>query len=69
MLYEVITTFCERLAEDAVVSRKMGLILAAGRTPYQHYMIWRSPSQGVCITIDGDLQSTGLDRATRNNFV
>ena len=57
-------TFCERIADDAVVSRKMGTILAGGKTPYQSYTIWESPSQGVCITIDGDLQSTGLDRAT-----
>lgn len=57
-------TFCEKVADDAVVSRKVGRILAAGETPYQRYAIWESPSQGVCITIDGDLQSTGLDRVT-----
>jgi spermidine synthase len=57
-------TFCEKVAADAVVTRKVERILAAGETPYQRYAIWESPSQGVCITIDGDLQSTGLDRAT-----
>lgn len=56
--------FSEKVADDSVVTRKIGRILASGRTPYQGYTIWRSPAQGVCITIDGDLQSTGLDRPT-----
>lgn len=57
-------TFCEQVADDSVVTRKMGKILASGQTPYQRYAIWESPCQGVCVTIDGDLQSTDLDRAT-----
>lgn len=56
--------FSERIADDSVVTRRMGEILATGQTRYQDYTIWRSPAQGVCITIDGDLQSTGLDRPT-----
>jgi spermidine synthase len=56
--------FREKVAGDSVVNRNIETILADGRTPYQHYTIWKSPSQGVCITIDGDLQSTELDRAT-----
>lgn len=57
-------TFCEQVADDSVVTRKMGRIIASGQTRYQRYAIWESPSQGVCVTIDGDLQSTDLDRAT-----
>jgi spermidine synthase len=36
-------------------------VLAVGRTPWQHYLFFRSKVHGVCIALDGDLQSCEAD--------
>ena len=43
------------------VSRKVERIIAGGRTDYQEYLIFQSAVHGVCISIDGDIQSCESD--------
>ncbi|PWG63218.1 methyltransferase domain-containing protein [Spiribacter halobius] len=38
-------------------------VLASGRSPYQEYLFFRSPVHGVCVALDGDLQSCEADEA------
>ncbi|MDD9938384.1 MAG: methyltransferase domain-containing protein [Myxococcales bacterium] len=49
-------------AHDAIV-RGMGEVLAQGRTAFQEYLFFRSPEAGVCIVLDGDIQSCESDEA------
>ncbi len=36
-------------------------VLAVGRTAWQHYLFFKSRAHGVCIALDGDLQSCEAD--------
>ncbi len=36
-------------------------VLAVGRTEWQHYLFFRSRAHGICIALDGDLQSCSAD--------
>lgn len=45
------------------VLRDIESVLASGRTAYQSYLFFRSPSQGVCVALDGDIQSCAADEA------
>lgn len=45
------------------VLRDIDSILASGRTAFQSYLFFRSPSQGVCVVLDGDIQSCAADEA------
>lgn len=56
--------FRERLTSADWAERTVEKTLARGRTRFQSYHFWRSPTFGVCITLDGDLQSTQADLST-----
>lgn len=45
------------------VLRDIEAVLASGRTAFQSYLFFRSPSQGVCVALDGDIQSCEADEA------
>lgn len=45
------------------VLRDVETVLASGRTAFQSYLFFRSPSQGVCVVLDGDIQSCAADEA------
>jgi spermidine synthase len=53
--------FREKLTEADWAERAIEGTLARGQTRFQSYHFWRSPTFGVCITLDGDLQSTEAD--------
>jgi len=36
-------------------------VIASGRSAFQEYLIFRSPVHGVCVALDGDLQSCEAD--------
>ncbi|MCS4503300.1 methyltransferase domain-containing protein [Arhodomonas aquaeolei] len=38
-------------------------VIAAGRTTFQSYLFFRSPVHGVCVALDGDIQSCEADEA------
>lgn len=38
-------------------------VLARGRTAYQEYLFFRSPAHGICVALDGDIQSCASDEA------
>ncbi len=43
------------------VLRPVAEVLARGRTDYQEYLFFRSPAHGICVVLDGDLQSCESD--------
>ncbi|HET8702071.1 MAG TPA: methyltransferase domain-containing protein [Nitrococcus sp.] len=43
------------------VTRPIAEVLAQGRTEYQKYLFFRSPAHGVCVVLDGDVQSCESD--------
>ncbi len=43
------------------VTREIESIIAKGKTPFQEYLFFNSKTNGVCIAIDGDIQSTQID--------
>ncbi len=47
---------------DAVIYR-IDRILAEGKTPWQHYLFFENEADGICIAIDGDIQSCQRDEA------
>ena len=47
---------------DGVV-RDVKKILAQGKTPYQEYLFFESVQNGICIAIEGDIQSCEADEA------
>jgi spermidine synthase len=49
-------------ASDSVVYR-VDRIIAQGKTPYQSYLFFENEANGVCIAIDGDIQSCQNDEA------
>ncbi|WP_457597660.1 spermine/spermidine synthase domain-containing protein [Hydrogenimonas sp.] len=49
-------------AADAVVYR-VDRIVAEGKTPYQNYLFFENEAHGLCIAIDGDIQSCQKDEA------
>jgi len=49
-------------ASDSV-TREIETVMAQGQTDYQSYMFLHSPVNGVCIALDGDIQSCAADEA------
>ena len=47
---------------DAVV-RDIEEVLAQGKTRFQSYLFFKSSVSGVCIALDGDIQSTEIDES------
>jgi spermidine synthase len=47
-------------ANDRVYHEIEG-VLAVGKTSWQHYLFFRSKVHGVCVALDGDLQSCAAD--------
>lgn len=45
------------------VTRPIVEVLAQGRTDYQEYLFFRSPAHGICVVLDGDIQSCESDEA------
>lgn len=45
------------------ITRKIDKVLAHGETRFQEYLIFESPIHGVCIALDGDIQSCASDEA------
>lgn len=45
------------------VTRPIAEVLAQGCTEYQEYLFFRSPVHGVCVVLDGDIQSCESDEA------
>jgi len=43
------------------VERKIENIIAKGKTPFQEYLFFESKMHGVCISLDGDIQSCESD--------
>lgn len=43
------------------VEREVQNILAKGKTPYQEYLFFESKMHGVCVSLDGDVQSCESD--------
>lgn len=43
------------------VMRPVAEVLAHGRTEYQEYLFFRSAAHGVCVVLDGDIQSCESD--------
>ena len=43
------------------VERRIDNIIAKGETPYQKYIFFKSKVHGVCISLDGDIQSCESD--------
>lgn len=43
------------------ITRPVAEVLAHGRTEYQRYLFFRSPAHGVCVVLDGDIQSCESD--------
>jgi len=43
------------------VERRIEKILAQGKTPFQEYLFFESKMHGVCISLDGDIQSCESD--------
>jgi spermidine synthase len=49
--------------ESVEVVRKIDEVLAHGRTQFQEYLFFRSAVHGVCIALNGDIQSCESDEA------
>ncbi|WP_440995413.1 spermidine synthase [Arhodomonas sp. SL1] len=45
------------------VEHRVDTVIAAGETDYQSYLFFRSPVHGVCVALDGDIQSCAEDEA------
>ena len=43
------------------VEREIGEIIVKGKTPFQEYLFFQSKMHGVCISLDGDIQSCESD--------
>jgi len=43
------------------VEREIESIIAKGKTPYQEYLFFESKMHGICISLDGDIQSCESD--------
>ncbi len=54
-------TYTQHANKSDSVTRQMDTIIAKGKTPYQEYLFFNSPTNGLCIAIDGDIQSTQID--------
>lgn len=55
--------FSQLTEEGDRIDHRVESVLAAGRTRYQAYEFFRSPAHGVCVALDGDIQSCEADEA------
>jgi spermidine synthase len=54
----------EQPANEAdAVARTVEAVVDQGRTAYQEYLFFRSPLHGMCLCLDGDIQSCASDEA------
>lgn len=53
--------FREHLTQHTTLERPIGETLARGKTAFQSYHFWKDPDFGVCIALDGDIQSVEAD--------
>jgi spermidine synthase len=60
---------CQKATENDLICRGMEYEIENHQTPYQHYRFLKSSSLGVCVIIDGDLQSTELGCATYHEAI
>lgn len=56
-------TYSQTTNGTDTISRQIVEVLAQGRTAYQEYLFFRSAAHGVCVALDGDVQSCGADEA------
>ena len=57
LTYSQVTNGTDRISRAALE------VLAHGRTAYQEYLFFRSAAHGVCVALDGDVQSCEADEA------
>jgi spermidine synthase len=55
--------YSQKANASDTVTREIERIIAQGQTDYQSYMFLHSPVNGVCIALDGDIQSCAADEA------
>ncbi len=56
-------TYSQAANPSVRVVRDVAEILAQGQTAYQEYLFFRSKAHGVCVMLDGDIQSCEVDEA------
>lgn len=56
-------TLLQTSADGEGLEHPVDAVLASGRSAYQAYLFFRSPVHGVCVALDGDLQSCAADEA------
>ncbi len=56
-------TYSQATNPSVRVVRDVAEILAQGQTAYQEYLFFRSEAHGVCVALDGDIQSCEADEA------
>lgn len=56
-------TYSQTANGTDTISRQVVEVLAQGRTAYQEYLFFRSAAHGVCVALDGDVQSCSADEA------
>lgn len=54
-------SYSQHSDEGVRVTRPVAEVLAQGRTEYQEYLFFRSPVHGLCVALDGDIQSCEVD--------
>lgn len=50
-------------ADGEGLQHPVDAVIASGRSAYQEYLFFRSPIHGICVALDGDLQSCAADEA------
>ncbi len=55
--------YAQKANASDTVTREIDSIITQGRTAFQSYMFLRSAVNGVCIVLDGDIQSCAADEA------
>lgn len=55
--------FRQALNRGDSVEHAVSRVVARGRTPFQEYLFFESPVHGLCIALDGDIQSCEADEA------
>lgn len=53
--------FLQTSEDGERIEHRLERVLAQGRTDYQSYLFFRSPVHGLCVALDGDLQSCEAD--------
>ncbi len=56
-------TYTQAANHADTVNRQVTKVLAQGKTKFQEYLFFKSAMHGVCIALDGDIQSCASDEA------